>query len=375
MIPAEQKQELWLNGTVYTPEILTPAFIKQTSSRGFEGEVLAFAAEWFNPSPTLTVQTSGSTGNPKPMEVRKQQMRNSARMTLAFLNLQEGDEALLAMPVRYIAGKMMVVRAIVGKLHLYTETPSACPLTHENKSFSFVALTPMQVFSILQNDIQKRRLQNVLHLLIGGGAIDSDLQKKLHSFPHAVWSSYGMTETLSHIALRRINGSNATEWYQPLPNIRVSTSTKGTLQIDAPMLHEGSLITNDCVEWNEIGQFRIIGRIDNVINSGGIKIQLEEVETQLRKDTDAAFQLTAVPDLKWGEKLVILTTSLSAQQAIDLQKSIDKLPSYKRPKRIFSIPELPLTETLKPNRAKAKAIALKLEQEIADQGVTDDIRS
>lgn len=361
-----KKQELWLNGTVYTPKILTPSFLEQTRSMGFEGEVLAFAAEWFSDSPTLTVQTSGSTGSPKPIEVRKERMCNSARMTLNFMGLQEGDEALLAMPVKYIAGKMMVVRAIVGKLHLYTEIPTACPMTQTDRHFSFVALTPMQVFSILQNDTQKTRLQKVLHLLIGGGAIDTSLQEALQSFPHAVWSSYGMTETLSHIALRRLNGIEASEWYQPLPGINVSTSITDTLQIDAPMLHEGTLITNDRVEWNKNGQFRIIGRIDNVINSGGIKIQLEEVETLLCQETDIDFQLTAVTHPKWGEKLVMLTEKLSSEQETELQNAICKLSPYMRPKEIFSVAALPLTETLKPNRAKARLLAAELEQKKPD---------
>jgi len=241
-----------------------------------------FLAEWHNDSATLLVHTSGSTGKPKPMWVEKRRMEASARMTCDFLGLHEGDTALLCMSLDYIAGKMMVVRSLVRGLRLVSVEPSGEPLGTVTGPIDFAAMVPLQVWNTLRVAEQRERLMRVGQLIIGGGAVDADMERQLRSFPGAVWSSYGMTETLSHVALRRLSGPEATEWYTPMAGVSLSVTAEGCLVIDAPALHDGPLVTNDRAELLGDGRFKILGRRDNVICSGGLKIQAEEVERLLR---------------------------------------------------------------------------------------------
>ena len=318
-----------------------------------------FISEWHNEAPTIKVRTSGSTGVPKEMLVEKERMVNSARMTCKFLNLKRGDKALLCMPVDYIAGKMMVVRSIEAEMELISVEPSAHPLAGLISIPDFAAMTPMQVARTFENADEMSLFQKIRCVIIGGGAIDHSLENKLKDCPNAVWSTYGMTETLSHIALRRISGQSATQWYTPLEGIRISQADNFTLTIDAPSLHEGTLHTNDLVEVNDKKQFRIIGRCDNTVNSGGVKIQIEEVEERLKASCPSTpFIITSRPDPVFGEIIVALllksTDKLKKKAFIEATLT---LPRYWRPKHIIEVDELPLTETNKPDRAKARELA------------------
>ena len=209
-----------------------------------------FLKEWHSESPTVLVHTSGSTGLPKPMLVEKRRMEASARITCRFLGLREGDTALLCMPLDYIAGKMMVVRALTCGLRLIAVEPSGHPLSMHNTQcimlndpcIDFAAMVPLQVWNSLQVAEERERLMAIRHLIIGGGGIDASLAEELKDFPNAVWSTYGMTETLSHIALRRLNGPEATEWYTPFEGVTLSQTDEGCLVIDAPAVHEGRLL-------------------------------------------------------------------------------------------------------------------------------------
>ena len=266
-----------------------------------------FLLEWRSDSPYVEVKTSGSTGEPKRMMVEKRRMMNSARITCDFLGLKPGDTALLCMSLDYIAGKMMVVRSIERNLKLITVEPSGHPLTEDSK-YDLVAMVPMQVYNSLQVPEEKERLMQIKHLIIGGGAIDESMEEELRDFPNAVWSTYGMTETLSHIALRRLNGKEASEWYEPFPSVKVRLNEEGCLVIDAPEVCEETLVTNDIAEIEASGRrFRILGRKDNVICSGGIKIQTEEVERTLKPYLDAPYMISKRPDPKFGEIVVLLT--------------------------------------------------------------------
>lgn len=333
-----------------------------------------FLQEWNSPSETLLVHTSGSTGKPKPMWVEKQRMLNSAYITCDFLGLRPGDSALLCMSLDYIAGKMMVVRSIERKLRLFSVKPSGHPLSDESLAkmvemdFDFVAMVPMQVYNTLQVPQERERLSRIKHLIIGGGAIDDALAEELRSLPGAVWSTYGMTETLSHIALRRLNGEEASEWYQPFDSVGVSLNSDGCLVIDAPLVCSEPLVTNDIAEIKQQETsshssdassslktssphvlFRIKGRKDNVICSGGIKIQIEEVENLLRQHLDAPFLLAKKKDEKFGEIAVLVTESgdLEGVEAICRQV----LPKYWVPRQYLHFDQLPMTETGKPKRA------------------------
>ena len=309
-----------------------------------------FLAQWHDASPTVLVHTSGSTGAPKPMMVEKRRMEASARTTCRFLGLHAGDTALLCMPLDYIAGKMMVVRALTCGLRLVSVPPGGNPLQTVAEPIDFAAMVPLQVWNTLQDPLQRRRLMQVRHLIIGGGAIHDELAEALASFPHHVWSTYGMTETLSHIALRRLNGPERSEWYTPFEGVAVSVNGDGCLVIDAPEVHYGRLVTNDMAVL-EHGRFRILGRRDNVVCSGGIKIQIEEVERLLRPHLPVPFMITKAPDRRLGEQVVLLTEAAHPESLRSCCEAV--LPKYWVPRRFVHTDRLPLTGTGKPARAEA----------------------
>lgn len=335
-----------------------------------------FFSEWNNDSDRVLVHTSGSTGKPKPMMVEKKRMLNSARITCDFLGLKPGDSALLCMSLDYIAGKMVVVRSIERHLHLISVSPSGHPLKDinlkdvngkdVNGGITFAAMVPMQVYNTLQVPEERERLTHIRHLIIGGGAIDASLEKELQALPGniAIWSTYGMTETLSHIALRRINGAEASEWYQPFDSVKISQTEEGCLVIDAPLVCAETLVTNDIVEiepyiYNKVEKnevvkklrFRIKGRKDNVICSGGIKIQIEEVEALLKPYLEKPFMLVKKKDEKFGEIAVLLTEDEDLKK---VEATIRRLLSdhkYWIPREFLHVDHLPLTETGKPKRS------------------------
>ena len=353
-----------------------------------------FFSEWNNDSDRVLVHTSGSTGKPKPMMVEKKRMLNSARITCDFLGLKPGDSALLCMSLDYIAGKMVVVRSIERHLHLISVSPSGHPLKNidlkdvngkdVNGEITFAAMVPMQVYNTLQVPEERERLTHIRHLIIGGGAIDASLEKELQALPGniAIWSTYGMTETLSHIALRRINGAEASEWYQPFDSVKISQTEEGCLVIDAPLVCAETLVTNDIVEiesyiYNKVEKhdkveknevmeklrFRIKGRKDNVICSGGIKIQIEEVEALLKPHLEKPFMLAKKKDEKFGEIAVLLTEDedlkkveatirrlLSGKSDDSNKSSESKGHKYWIPREYLHVDHLPLTETGKPKR-------------------------
>ena len=354
-----------------------------------------FLSEWNNDSDRVLVHTSGSTGKPKPMMVEKKRMLNSARITCDFLGLKPGDSALLCMSLDYIAGKMVVVRSIERHLHLISVSPSGHPLKdinlkdangkNANGEITFAAMVPMQVYNTLQVPEERERLTHIRHLIIGGGAIDASLEKELRSLPGniAIWSTYGMTETLSHIALRRINGAEASEWYQPFDSVKISQTDEGCLVIDAPLVCAETLVTNDIVEiepyiYNKVEKhdkeenhdkveklrFRIKGRKDNVICSGGIKIQIEEVEALLKPHLEKPFMIAKKKDEKFGEIAVLLTEDedikkveatirrlLSGKSDDSNKSSESKSHKYWIPREFLHVDHLPLTETGKPKRS------------------------
>ena len=323
-----------------------------------------FLKEWKSESPLIEVQTSGSTGAPKKMLVEKQRMEASAHITCKFLGLNKGDTALLCMPLDYIAGKMVVVRALTCGLNLIDVGPSSHPLKGLDHAPDFAAMVPLQVFNSLQVPEEADLLRNIRQLIIGGGAIDDTLEKQLKDFPNDVWSTYGMTETLSHIALRRISGKHASQWYSPLEGVKVSLNADSCLVVDAPAVYKGQLITNDISELHPDGhRFRIVGRKDNVICSGGLKIQIEEVERLLKPHLAYSFIITKLPDKRLGETVTLLFEGDDSKSK-DLDDICRKtLPRHWVPRHIIATKNIPQTETGKPARAKAEKMALNLKME------------
>ena len=344
-----------------------------------------FLEIWENEEDRVLVHTSGSTGKPKEMWVEKDKMRNSARITCDFLGIQSGDSAFLCLPLDYIAGKMMTVRSIERELRLVCVEPCGHPLSNEAlqqatavdfhtssscsaatilaEGIDFAAMVPMQVFNSLSVPEERERLGRIKNLIIGGGAIDEALAAELMTLPEeiAVWSTYGMTETLSHIALRRLNGPDASEWYHPFASVKVEVNREGCLVIDAPLVCAEKLVTNDIAELKVMDAseswgshrvaFRIKGRKDFVICSGGVKIQIEEVEEALRPYLSDPFMIVKKQDEMLGEKAILLTESADLTHIEEICRNT--LPKYWVPREFLHIDHLPLTETGKPKRSGA----------------------
>lgn len=315
-----------------------------------------FIDEWNNDEPTVLVHTSGSTGKPKPLRVEKLRMAASAHITCAFLGLQCGDTALLCMPLDYIAGKMVVVRSLVCGLRLLTVEPCGHPLRGLSEAPVFAAMVPLQVYNSLQVEEERALLRQIKHLIIGGGAVSGEMAAQLKHFPNAVWSTYGMTETLSHIALRRLSGEEASDWYEPFEGVDVSLNADGCLVIDAPAVCATTLTTNDIAEIATDGRhFRIRGRRDNVVCSGGIKLQIEEIEAHLQPFVSVPFMITKRTDARLGETVVLLAADADIEQ---LKTAChEHLTKYETPRVFVAVDRLPYTETGKPARAEAQRMA------------------
>jgi O-succinylbenzoic acid--CoA ligase len=342
----------------------------------FHAELYAFLREWFNNNPTLTVLTSGSTdsnGAPKVMQAKKEHMWASAAMTCSTLDLHCGHSALLCLPLSYIAGKMLVVRALFAGLDLWPVTPCSNPLAALNANTAyghaapdFAALTPMQVYTALETPQETELLKKISRIIIGGGAVDERLRQRLRDFPNTVYSSYGMTETLSHIALCCLTENNVRSeypWYKAFAGVRLSLSRQDTLVIDAPAVAEATIVTRDLAEIAPDGSFRILGRMDNIINSGGLKVRIEELEAALAPVLPVPFAISSAPDERLGEVIVLLLEG-EENKLIDncldaVHKLIEdkKIPSFQTPRRIVLTKKIPLTETGKPARGKIKALA------------------
>ncbi len=304
----------------------------------------------------ILVHTSGSTGKPKPMWVERSRMEASARITCQFLGLTAEDTALLCLSEDYIAGKMMRVRSEVCGMRLIEVKPSGHPLAGLTETPTFAAMVPMQVYNSLLVPEERQLLMGIRNIIIGGGAVSAEMAAELRQFPNAIWSTYGMTETLSHIALRRLSGPEASDWYTPFESVRISTNADGVLVIDAPRVCPDRLVTNDIVELHPDGRrFRIRGRRDNVICSGGLKLQIEEIEAALQPYMPCPFAITKRSDSKFGEVAVLV----AATKDVATLKTIcqEHLPKYWQPHHIVSVTEIPMTETGKPARAQIRQLA------------------
>lgn len=256
---------------------------------------------------------------------------------------------------------MVVVRSLVAGLSLVVRPASGHPLADISQPLKFAAMVPLQVYNTLQNPEEKEKLEQTAILIIGGGAIDEALEEEIKHLPGAVYSTYGMTETLSHIALRRLNGASASEHYYPFSSVTLSLSSENTLVIEAPLVCDEVLQTNDIAHIYPDGSFTILGRKDNVINSGGIKIQAEEIEKLLRPYIPVPFVITSVPDHRLGQAVALLMEGQLDRR--ELETSLQKiLEPYYRPRYILSTDCIPQTENGKVSRVDCRALAEKLRE-------------
>lgn len=360
MIFDRQQQRLLLEGKEYAPEDISRLVAEGAGNYPPAlWDLYLFLNEWFDASPVITVHTSGSTGVPKGLVVRKDRMMQSARLTCEFLNLQAGDTALLCMNLRYIGAMMMVVRSLVAGLNLVVRPASGHPLSDVEVPLKFAAMVPLQVYNTLRVPAERKRLEHTDILIIGGGAVDDSLEAELKTIPIAAYSTYGMTETLSHIALRRLNGEAASKCYYPFPSVELSLSAENTLIVKAPLICDDVLQTNDIACLCSDGGFTIAGRKDNVINSGGIKIQAEEMENRLQPFIPVPFAVTAVPDPRLGQALTLLIAGKPDIKELE-NKLQAVLETYYRPKHIFITELIPQTENGKIDRTGCRILAQQM---------------
>lgn len=316
----------------------------------FEKEIGNFLLDWFDARETLTVHTSGSTGKPKAIALKKEHMVNSAKATGAFFQLKPGDSALLCLSAGYIAGKMMLVRAMVLGLDIYPVAPSAQPLGHLKKNVDFAAMVPMQVTNSLP------KLDKIKTLLIGGAPLSSELKHQLEGCSTAVYETYGMTETITHIAVRKLHE----EFFRALPNVTLSQDERACLVIDAPLVCTNRIQTNDVVNLLSEVQFKWLGRFDNVINSGGIKLHPELIEGKIGAYLQMPFFVIGFPDGQLGEKLILVAeTNRTATEIATILKSVTQLGSYEIPRKILTLTYFVRTENGKIRRNKSLQKALE----------------
>ncbi|PVW13587.1 AMP-binding protein [Marixanthomonas spongiae] len=333
------------NGLQYETKEELHAFAENLQREGdeYEMHIGDFIQAWLDESDTLTVKTSGSTGTPKKIKLPKQAMVNSAKATAAYFKLAAGTSALLCLPANYIAGKMMLVRAMVMGWDLHVVAPEKDALTQYDNDYDFVAMVPYQVHHSLPD------LNKVKKLIIGGGPVSKELEEQLQLVSTEAFGTYGMTETITHIAVRRINGPARSEAFSALPNVKFSQDERDCLVISAPDISEEKVITNDVVALQSPTSFIWLGRYDNVINSGGVKIFPEKVEEQLSEKITEPFIIASEKNTELGER-VVLVVETTSETIPDYTKTFQILSKYERPKKIITLSKFPYTETGKIKR-------------------------
>lgn len=309
-----------------------------------------FILEWLDDNDFVIVKTSGSTGNPKEIQLQKKSMYNSAFATVTYFDLLEGTKALLCMPSEYIAGKMMLVRAMIAGWDLHTNTPGKNPLKNRHERFDFTAMVPYQVFHSLSD------LHKVKKLIIGGGAVPLKLEEQLQKLKTNVFATYGMTETISHIAVRPINGKEKSVIFSALPKVEFLLTTNGCLQINASEISEEAVITNDVVELISPTSFKFMGRIDNVINTGGVKVHPEAVEEKLSRYISEPFFIASENDSALGERVILIVESPEGLRLEDFFQAFKTLSTYEKPKKIYSVRQFAYTDTGKIKRSEVLRI-------------------
>lgn len=336
-------------------------------SIGFSDDIHQFLQEWFSIEDVVIVQTSGSTGTPKKIQLEKEQMQNSAFATGDFFNLKENTTALLCLPTQYIAGKMMLIRALTLGWHLDVVPSSSNPLETISKTYDFSAMVPLQV----ENSLNKLYL--VKQLIVGGGLVSNQLQQKLQTLSTKIFATYGMTETITHIAIKKLNKldfedsksnfglfpqAQSRGYFSILPNTTIYIDERDCLVIKAPKVSKEIVFTNDVVRLISDTQFEWLGRFDNVINSGGIKLHPENIEERLSKIISQRFFVAGILDDKLGEKLVLIVELKSLKVSefksllIEKIKNLKTLSKFEIPKEIYFADNFVVTETGKIQRKK-----------------------
>ena len=334
-----------LNGVRYNNNTLREAaydFIKE--GLPYQKVIGNFLMDWLNNKDFIKVTTSGSTGNPKVLSIKKQSMVYSAIATGNFFGLTPGNSALHCLPTEFIAGKMMLVRALILGLELDLIQPNSHPLASVNKPYDFCAMVPLQ----LQNSIPL--LKHIKTLIVGGAAVSKKIKDNIQDSSCDIYATYGMTETVSHIAVKKLN-NGIHECYQLFPEIHISIDKRDCLVINAPKLIETPVITNDVIELCTDTSFKLLGRIDNVINSGGVKLFPEQIEKKLARVIQQPFFVASKKNDSLGEHLIlVIEGNCNIDNLSQSIKDFDVLNKFEIPKEILSVPQFVFTNSGKIKR-------------------------
>ncbi|PKA84550.1 O-succinylbenzoic acid--CoA ligase [Ulvibacter sp. MAR_2010_11] len=344
-----------LNGLQFetVDELLQFAKGLEIEGDDYEVSIGKFIQKWFNQEDSIQVKTSGATGKSKKIRLRKDWMIHSAQATGTYFKVGEKTLALLCLPANFIAGKMMLVRAMVLGWNLHVVAPEKDALTQYDNDYDLVAMVPYQVLHSID------ALPKVKKLIIGGGPVSMELEEKLQSVPTEVFATYGMTETSTHIAIRRINGPAKSEVFSALPNVKFATDDRNCLVIHAPEILGESIITNDIVELISPSSFRFVGRIDNMINTGGVKLFPEAIEAKLSEFIKLPFIITAEKDPELGERVVLIFENGQDAEIPNYSLAFAALEPFERPKKVYSISKFPYTVTGKIKRADVLQVLQK----------------
>lgn len=354
-----ETHELVLNGQLLTKDTWNQILdVEQLDEISLK--VISFLEQWWDNRSFVSITTSGSTGTPKTLHAEKQNLWKSAEKTIEWFGLKQGMTALLCLSPDYIAGKMMIVRAMQARLNLITTNLSANPLAALNQPIHFVAMVPLQLVKVLEESPEKLKL--VQTILLGGSGLSIALEDQLQSISTNVFHSYGMTETLSHIALRAVNGIQASDWFQPMKQVQISRNENGCLVAKVPFLSADAIVTHDVIEMSENGSFKVIGRADDVIVSAGNKIHPALLEKKMEPILHFPFLISSKPNPASGEELVLLIEKeLSISTVFVLWNQLfSNLEPFEIPRLILFVPKIPLLESGKVNRLAAKQLASKL---------------
>ncbi len=324
----------------------------------WEREIWSFVINWFDPEiKSISVFTSGSTGIPKAISHTKEAMLNSARATCSALNLSAGNRALLCLPVSKISGMMMEVRCIECKMKVLCLKPSTKPLSElpEDIKIDFAAFTPMQFFEITNNYSNFRKADRMGKIILGGEDVNAELLANIQKLESEVYITFGMTETISHIALKRLNGSLPDSNFKLLPGITIQVDDRSCMVIQAPQLCQPHLVTNDVIEMKGETEFKWLGRFDNVINTGGVKIFPEEIELKLAESMSLPFFIASLPDSISGQKVVIVVqcSDLQLSEQNRLKTLLNQLEKIQRPKEVLLNPKFKYTANGKLKRLES----------------------
>ncbi|GHN03242.1 O-succinylbenzoic acid--CoA ligase [Cytophagales bacterium WSM2-2] len=350
-----------LNGNLYSISDLKNS--TPTGSSDFERSTLGFCKSWLNGQQEFVIQTSGSTGTPKKITLSRAAMEASAQQTIHALHLSKEGTALVCLDTKYIAGQMMLVRCLTLGMNIIANEPSGNPLENITSRIEFTALVPYQLENIL--DHTPGQLNMVHRAIIGGATVSQSLKEKMQKTSCLLLATYGMTETISHVALQKLNGPDSQDYFETLKNIHLRLDDRGCLCIKVDYL-EGEIVTNDLVELVSSNKFKWLGRIDNVINSGGVKVIPEKVEAAIEKalvklQIKARFFVAGLPDEKMGQRVVTIVEGLPDQWPSDkiMSDIVSNLTKYELPKEVKFVPKFIETPTGKINRAQTIATHLQ----------------